>query len=227
MEEEKKEEKKEEKSQEEDTSTNEDVKSEEQDKQEFDYEAELDRVKQVAQNYKEGMMSAKAKLKELKEQEEEEGETEENTQAQADLEDVIEELDKRAIKREQERIGQQAVAYIDDELSNLTDNKKEQELIKFYYENRINKSGSDKASVKEDLEMARLLANRKRLEKDNSALKEILINKQTTNSSPEFSGERLQTKKSNLSDADKAFISKINERRARRGLKPLKAEDIN
>jgi uncharacterized protein YkwD len=75
--------------------------------------------------------------------------------------------------------------------------------------------------------MARLLANRKRLEKDNSALKEILINKQTTNSSPEFSGERLQTKKSNLSDADKAFISKINERRARRGLKPLKAEDIN
>lgn len=218
-----------EKTQEEDTSINED-KSEEksEDKSDeqkgFDYKAELEKVQKDAQNYKEGMLVAKQKLRELKEQEEEGKDTE---QAQLDQERIIEELDKRAKQREQERLSRESINFVDETIGALTDNKDEQELIKFYYENKINKSGSDKNSVKEDLEMARLLANKKRLESDNSSLKEILINKQTTNSSPEFSGERLKTKKSNLSEADKAFIAKVNERRERRGLKPLKAEDFN
>lgn len=219
-----------EKTQEEDTSTNEDKSQDKSDEQKgFDYKAELEKVQKDAQNYKEGMLVAKAKLKELKEQEEDDDvDEEENKKAQLDQEKIIEELDKRAKQREQERLGRESLNLVDETIGSLTDNKDEQELIKFYYENKINKSGSDKNSVKEDLEMARLLANKKRLESDNSSLKEILINKQTTKSSPEFSGERLQNKKSNnLSDVDKAFIAKVNERRERKGLKPLKAEDFN
>ena len=209
-----------EKKSEEDTSINEDEKKTEE-KEEFNYKEELEKLRETTQNYKEGMMSAKAKLKELKKEEVEE--EEENL----DLSSVVEELDKRQQKREQERLVIQNKSLIEDTLSNLTSNEDEKELVKWFYENKINKTGSDFKSIKEDLDMARLLANKGRLEKENSTLKDVLTNKQTTSTSPEFSGEKIKSKKSNLSDADKSFISKVNSRRLKQGLKPLKVEDFN
>jgi hypothetical protein len=63
---------------------------------------------------------------------------------------------------------------VNDEIERASSNPDEQALIKFHYENSIRQSGFSRAAIQADLESAKLLANKKRLIKENSELKEAL-----------------------------------------------------
>ncbi|GEM_PF-6785493 len=87
--------------------------------------------------------------------------------------------------------GEIVESEVDDLLSELSSNQDEKGLIRHIYENRLQKSGFSRAKIREDLENAKILANKSSLLKSNKELSEALKSKATTQTSPNFvSGAR-------------------------------------
>jgi hypothetical protein len=107
---------------------------------------------------------------------------------------------------------------LNDEIARASSNPDEQALIKFHYENSIKQSGFSRAAIQADLESAKLLANKKRLIKENSELKEALKAKHSagkvaggSNQDPQVQDDELKLTPEEKSlmqrHADKAGIS--------------------
>jgi hypothetical protein len=136
---------------------------------EIDYEAELTKAKKQ-------LGKAEFTIEELRRQGKKPAE---ETPGESEL--TVEELTKQIDSKVEQRLkafqGEQVRDLVDASLESLTDNPKERELIKFHYENSLNHSGYTRASIKADLENARLLANRSKLLAENRELKEALKSK--------------------------------------------------
>lgn len=76
-----------------------------------------------------------------------------------------------------------ASSFIDRKIKSLTDNTDEQKLIRFNYENKINKSGFTEEDISSDLEDAHFLANKPRFMKERKELAQSAISKSTTSTS--------------------------------------------
>lgn len=63
---------------------------------------------------------------------------------------------------------------IDDTLNSISSNEDEKNLIKFHYENSIKQTGFSRQAIENDLVNAKILANRTKIFKENSELKEAL-----------------------------------------------------
>lgn len=68
---------------------------------------------------------------------------------------------------------------ITSELDSITDNADEKKLIDFHYKNSIVRSGTTPENIREDLENARLLANKKKIHKDMAELNHALRSERT------------------------------------------------
>lgn len=146
----------------------------------FDYQAELERERQLR-------LKAEKKIVKLKKQ----------MSSGDDDNDVSEDRE--------ERIAQKVVGYLEsksnrevveevlDRASN--GNAGLRELIKFHYENTINHSGSSRQSIEEDIAAARAIANRRRYENESRALKDTLQSKATLSTAPQFSGQKISQNK--------------------------------
>lgn len=99
------------------------------------------------------------------------------------------------------------------ELSTLTQDADEQKLIELYYENKIVKSGYDRLSIKKDLEMARFLANKPRIEKMQNEIKKKSISDAGKTSGGGSGSQAIESDADGsslaLSDDDKRLMQKF------------------
>lgn len=202
--------------------------------EEVDYKQELEALKQKNdklssdnENYKKGLISTKKKLKEIKENEEEE----EEPNNDLDLDSLVEKLDERAKKREEEKELKFQQEFIDNSIGELSSNEDEAELIRFHFEKTIQRSGFTKQSILEDVKRAKLLANEKRILRDNKELAESLARRSMINTAPHFNSEKKEVpqqtfKDIGLTNDDINLLQRTNASRVKRGLKPLTPDDI-
>jgi hypothetical protein len=196
-----------------------------------DYKAELEALKaqneklaRDNENYKKGLIKAKQKIKEFKgENNEEEEENEE--------EELLDKLDERMRQREEQREIEFRRDFINEAINAISSNSDEAELIKHHYDKTINKSGYTQSLILEDIKRAKLLANEKRILRDNAELSESLARKSLITTAPHFSSEKRQESKKSFSDYgfssdDIQAIQRVNASRVKRGLKPLTPEEI-
>jgi len=139
------------------------VASQEEDNQEIDYKAELERAKQEAEKRNKRLEQAEYKIVELKKKnkkEEDELEFDEFGEPiekpKEDIRDIIKE-ELTSFKRDI------SSTTIDEEISKITSNSDEIALIKHHYENSINQSGFDKQSIQNDIQKAYTLANSQKI----------------------------------------------------------------
>lgn len=109
---------------------------------------------------------------------------------------------------------------ITEELEKLSTDSDEMNVIKLFYENKINKTGFDRASIRKDLEFAHVLANKPRFERMLSEIQKKKESDAATTKATSSGGHKIEGDFNNssvaLSAADKALMAKY-------GLKP---EDI-
>lgn len=141
----------------------------------IDYEAELERLQlekakaeEDAENYKKGLLAAKKKLKDAKNADIEE--------EKPTMSDEIKSMVSNAIKEAITPLTQSFVKpTVDKVLESFSNDPFKRELIKFHYENSIIKSGTSEEAIREDLENALMIADKKVLKKN---LKELSISVQ-------------------------------------------------
>lgn len=148
------------------------------DKPVIDYEAELARLHKEKDQYKEGLLGLKKKLKEKKYKVEDDEDSSEE-EHEEDTEDIKEKILQEAKKDLEAFKLQMREDVVDESLESISSNESERKLIRYHYENTLQRSGYDKKSIYRDLKRAQLLANESRLEKENSELKESLKSKNT------------------------------------------------
>lgn len=177
------------------------------DDQDNDYKEELERIKTERDNYKEGLLNTKDKLKKEKAK---------NTDTS--------ELNVDEIK---ESIRQDAVEdTIADILDDISTNDDEKELIKHNY-NRLEKSGYSKSNIIKDLEDAKLLANSKKIYRENKELQHSLLSKQSiSNSGGGSSMKRSYEPEAKLKPKEQVLMDRTNARRALRGQDLLTAKEF-
>jgi hypothetical protein len=169
---------------------------------EVDYKAELERVNtQLGQ--------AEHTIETLKKGKKKPGEagTEEEQQQQPDVGQVVE-------QKFDELRSDLLSDFITDTVKGLTDNPDKQALILHHYNNSIRHSGSSKAQVQADLELAAAMADAPRIRKEHAEMQRTLANKKTIQntgggSNQDHSGPELPEGDIPISNADKAFMDSI------------------
>ena len=144
---------------------------------EVDFKAELEKAKTEREHYKQGMLNAKAKLKE-------------QNLPEVDISSLVEQkvneqLDERFSVFETDFASDTVETLLDG----LTANADERELIKFHYENTVRHSGVTKSAILTDLRRARLHANEAKILLENEELRVALKSKNSITNSGMGSGQ--------------------------------------
>lgn len=167
-----------------------------QEPSEVDYAAELDRLRKERDNLREGIKNEKAKNKRRSERDEPEEESfdDEDSSSPQDtssMEDrIVERVSRLAYEQQQQFEANKEREHIDTTLRQLSESEGEMDLIKYHYDNSIKHSGYSKQSINNDLQTAKLLANRSRLMDENEELRLALQSKATLNDKPQFGGAK-------------------------------------
>lgn len=143
----------------------------------IDYAAEYERAVAERDNWKQAALDAKDKLKR-------------KAPDQANTQTALSDEDKAAIdiitERVQEAVGEQLTQFqtsltlenVDSLIRAHTSDPNKQRLIKFHYENTINRTGVSKQAIESDLQNAIAIADRAKILKENTELKTAIANKQ-------------------------------------------------
>jgi len=103
----------------------------------------------------------------------------ENETGVVDSDDVKAQVEEHFVAMAMAREEKQSEDLIDEELMRITSNPDERKLIRFKYENAINRTGFSRLSIRQDLEDAQYLANKPRAQKERAELAQTAISKQT------------------------------------------------
>jgi len=179
---------------------------------EVDYKDELNRLQEERDNYKQGMLNAKQENKELKGQV--------NTDGVTTLdEDLVDEsFEERIANRVAETLKEEQRNWQHDRLKDETEelidsyssSDEEKELIKYHLENTVKVTGSDRRSREEAIQNAKLLANRRKIERDNEELREALKVRSRINTMRSVSGSRANKDQYNTSQFSAADLDLLN-----------------
>lgn len=154
----------------------EDTEEEGDDEEEIDYKSEYERLQGELATKNERIAKQDKKIIKLKQKDSEDAEEEPDN----DIDKIVEE-------KVQKQMNNFVEDTIDDELSKISSNDDEKKLIKWFFENRIIKSGWSKKEIVGYLEDAKILAN-----KGKTLSKAKIIAKKTksdeTAGSPAFAG---------------------------------------
>jgi hypothetical protein len=179
------------------------------------YKQELEKIKQERDNYKQGLLSKKEEIKKIKDE-----------HPDVSKEDIEEIVNQRVQEEAQKIKSDLTKEQFNDALSGLTNDPDKQELIKYHYENSINKTGS----VKTDLNRALLLADEKRILNEREEFKKSLSADSSITNTSQGSSFKSQKEdvgtKVKLDPASKALLDRTNAQRRARGEKELSPEDI-
>ncbi len=172
-----------------------------------DYKAELERVTQERDNYKEGLLVTKDKLKKEKEKTS-------PTPPELNIDEI------------KDSIRQDAVDdTIEDVLDGLSTNEDEKKLIKHHY-SRLQKTGYSKTNIIKDLEDAKLLANSKKIFRENEELRNSSISRQSISNSGAGSSIRRDYEPDvKLTPAEEMVMKRVNANRVSQGLDPISAKE--
>jgi hypothetical protein len=185
------------------TPVSEDVKTEAP-KDEIDWKARFEETDRELTQAKFTLKNKNIKAKKVEEPDSEE--TDEEVQ---DLpKDMIEKMVDERVEAAQLSMRADIIA---EELEKMSQNPDEQKVIQLFYENKIVKTGYDRSSIKKDLEFARLLANKPRLEKVNAEILEKKKSEDAVTTANSSSGQKIDSDSTSsvyLSDADKALMAK-------------------
>lgn len=133
-----------------------------QDEAKVDYKAELERIAKEKQELEARLKKAEFTLYKKNK---EERHSEEDETFTSLSEDNLEEKVKTILAKEREQYKiTLAQDTLENELSKFSDDPDRQELIKYHYENTINRRGYSREDIKKDLETAAFLADRPKFE---------------------------------------------------------------
>ena len=168
--------------------------------EDVDYKSEFERVsKQLGQ--------AEHKLDK---QRQELKKTREKTSSDIDVDSIREQVlaeSKKEIEKFKEDLSKDTY---ESTLASITSNEDERKLIDFYYKNRITKTGFSRQDILQDLSDARILANKKRLEKTMGEMKQSMISKNTKNSQGSATSDNQSEMKDEIKlSPEQARIAKI------------------
>lgn len=185
-----------------DTLKNTDQADENEGEEKIDYRAELEKLQQERDNYKEGMLSAKDKLKKLK--------AEEGGKDRSDIDEIKEE-----IRREMEGIKRGFVEdYVQENITSLAETQDEANLIKYHYENTLVQTGTSKTDIETDIKRAKLLANYGRYERELKEIKRALSSEMTREKGGDYGSQREpHISDVELTPADKQVVERLAKRR--------------
>lgn len=117
---------------------------------------------------------------------------------------------------------------VEDVLDSMSSNDAEKKLIRFHYDNTINKTGYTKGDILNDMQIAKAIANRKKIEKDQ---KEARLSKQNSESySNNSQGSNLSKatpqEDVKLSAQEEQIFQRFNFRRQNAGKKPVSRSEF-
>lgn len=149
---------------------------------ELDYKSEYERLQGELAQKNERIEKQDKKIIKLKRKEEyqDDDEYSENKGDNTDLDEVV-------AKKVQEQMSSFVEDTIDDEISKLSQNEDEKKLIKWYFDNRIVKTGWAKKDIVQYLSEAKALANAKRLITTSKMLAKK-VKSEDTKGAPNFAG---------------------------------------
>lgn len=146
---------------------------------EMDYKAELEKAKAILAHKEDIIKKEKQKNRELEEKEPE-----------IDFEQLDERI-KSAVESQVDGFKKSFVSdAISDEIDRLSSSPEEAELIRFHLEHSVKLSGTTKREVRETVEAAKLIANKKKIMSTNRELGEALRAKATTRTTADTAGEK-------------------------------------
>lgn len=198
----------------EDTSTQEDLSqneegSDESSSQEESKEDSID-YKEELEKAQTSLGKAEKKIVQLKKKKEPEVSEEESEEESATPPDVQQQIDQGI---EQAR-GDMVEDEVESALNDITSDEDERELIKFHYENTIQRSGYSRLKIKQDLDNARLIANKKKILSTNAELSKALQSKNSMGSAGignnQANKDAIDSDWDKLSEADKTFLLRRN-----------------
>lgn len=179
------------------------------------YKKELEKVKQERDNYKEGLLSKKEELKKTKE---------ENPELS---EEKIQEMVDSRLKEEFSSFKEDIFKnQINNAIDSLTEDENKKELIRYHYQNSINKSGD----INADIRRALLLADEKKIFKEKEELKRSLSSQNSiSNTSYGSTAKREEpdmTQVPNFTDGEQRLVNRMNRRRQSQGKEPLSNKEL-
>lgn len=181
--------------------------SKESEDEKIDYKAELDRLQQERDNYKQGLLSAKDKLKKLKGDSKEDG-PEDGDKGQ--IKEIRDEIRQEIESMKEGFIGD----YISDNIKSISENKDEFDLIKYHYDNTIVRSGTSKEAIEQDIRRAKLLANQGRFEREFEELKRTLRSERTKEKNVDYGSQRQQSgPEVELNPVEKQIVERLAKRK--------------
>ena len=198
----------------EDTSTQEDLSKNEEESDEsssqeddsIDYKVELEKETKARERAEHKIVQLKTQKKEAEEEVSEEVSEESPSDVQKQIDEGVEKARVDMVEDE-----------VESALQDITSNEDERELIRFHYENTIKKSGYSRLKIKQDLDNARLIANKKSILSANVELSKALQSKNSMGSAGMGNNQaEKDTPDSDfdkLSESDKTFL-------LRRGVDP-------
>lgn len=160
---------------------------------ETDYKAELEKVKSQLSKA-EHKLTQKDKEERRKKKEAEEFEAD---PLEVDEDEEEEPRDKEedlsTLRKENEKFKLDFIAdTVSEEINSLSANQDERALIKHFYENRIVRSGYTRSQIREDLQAAYLLANKRRFVKRSGEIVKALEAERGKTKSPQSAGQKTQ-----------------------------------
>jgi len=191
---------------------------------EIDYKAELEKAQKQIKQAEHTIVETKKENKELKKKDEDDWLDEDDN-----IDSKIEEKANQIVESKLNKFTSSLLEdVVEEAVEKLSDNPDEQELIKFYYNNKLVKSGHSKKAILDDIATAKAMANRQRLDRENKELRRAVINRSNLSSDGTTSSAKKNYSEPDvkLTPAEKKTVEHINKSRATRGQKPLKARDI-
>ena len=167
---------------------------------EIDYEAELKKLQEERDNYKEGMLTYKSKLKDKQDDENEE-EYEEEAKKE-DIDEKLSEFKADIVKDNIEAI-----------LDSLTSNQAERKLIKWHYDNSIKHSGYDRINIRKNLEIAQTIANKQKISIEKEELERSIDLNYSNSGYGSSVNKKIVNKNRELTPQELGTFVRINQRR--------------
>lgn len=178
------------------------------DEKAVDYKAELERVQNELKEKTERLKKAEFTLyKKNKAERTERQHEDDSDDTNESAEDVDERIAKILAQAKQEHLMTLAQDNLESELSNYSDDPDRQALIKYHYENTINRRGYARTDIKKDLEIAAFLADKPKFEARMSEVNKAIEAEKSKKKGGVAAGVKTEdATQLNLSEADKALL---------------------
>jgi hypothetical protein len=176
--------------------------------QPVDYAVELEREKKAREEKEKELSQARHVIETLKKEKKERPAANDDDKPTVDTDELIRQA-KEEVSREVEKLKlEQSQDTLEEILKSASNDPKEQELIKFHYENSIVRKGFSRSAIIEDIENAKILANKAKYSKIISEVGKSQV-AQATRSGGSSSGQPVESSDEGLADGEKAWVTSM------------------